>query len=175
MRPPDVESLLPAVFQRTALPGSPLTALVEVMSALQEPAEQALRTFPDHLSAYRTPDAFVPYLASWVDLDRLLTDQPYDDSETRAPYPAGVGRLRELVVQAARHSAWRGTHAGLVHLLVTATGVGGFAVEEPAPFRIRVRVPAAARAYEPLVRRVVESEKPAAVSAEVVDEEAGPA
>ena len=172
MLPQAIESLLPAVFQRTAVPGSPLAALLDVMSALHEPDERVLGDFPDYLSAYRTPDAFVPYLAGWVDLERLLTDHPADYAKSRPPFPAGTGRLRELVAQAAVHAAWRGTHAGLVHVLETATGLRGFAIDESTPFVIRVLLPEAARPYETLVRRIVESEKPAYVSARLDYEDA---
>jgi len=54
--------------------------------------------------------------------------------------------------------------------LEIATGVTGFGIDEPAgrPFHVVVRVPPAAADQMALVRRVVDTEKPAATTAEVV-------
>jgi phage tail-like protein len=170
-----IQSLLPTVFQRTATEGSPLAALLDIMETLHAPSEETLERFADHLSPYRTPDRFVAYLACWVGLERILTDHPEDYARSLPPFPSGTGRLRELIATAAWHARWRGTARGLIHFLETATGVAGFTVDEQVPgedgqvraFHIRVVAPPAVRPLEGLVRRIVESEKPAYVTAEL--------
>ena len=90
-------------------------------------------------------------------------------------YPAGTGRLREVIAAAAYLSKWRGTAQGLLRFLETATGIDGFRIEEQVldangehrPFHIRVRSPASAQAYRPLIERIVEMEKPAYVTYEL--------
>src|SRR5690606_12309810 len=119
----EIAALLPEVFRRTLVRGGLLDGLLDVMHGLHEPSERVLRELPAYFDPYRTPDAFVPYLATWLDLDRFL-GAPSD------PFPAGSGRLRELVANAARLSALRGTAAGLALFLEVATGLTGFAVRE---------------------------------------------
>jgi hypothetical protein len=59
-----------------------------------------------------------------------------------------------------------------LYFLETATGVLGFEIEENSPdadgqqraFHITVRVPAKAKPYLPLIRQIVEAEKPAYVT-----------
>jgi hypothetical protein len=145
MRRSAIERLLPAAYQQAAGPGTVLAALLAVMEGLHEPSERVLAAAPELFSPYRTRPDLVPFLAGWVAADHL-----------RLP-PVPVGRLRDLVA------------TGLRAVLETATGVPGFAVEEPAdrPFHIVVRAPAAARPQLQLVRHIVEIEKPAAVTCEV--------
>jgi phage tail-like protein len=174
MKQSEIEQLLPAVFQRTSRPESPLSALLEVMEALHEPSEDVLARTHTYFHPYRTPDYFVPYLAGWVDLDRLLPSGEEDGGGT-SPFPAGIGRLRELVAAAAFLSKWRGTARGLQRFLETATGLAGFEVVDDVldpdgltrPFHVLVRAPVAAKSYEELIERIVQSEKPAYVTCEV--------
>lgn len=173
MRRAEIEPLLPAVFRRTLRPGSPLDALLAVMSGLHAPAEEVLAALDAAFDPRRAEDAMVPFLARWVDLERLLDDGSGRD--TRGSLPTGLGRLRELVAAAARLSQWRGTARGLILFLETATGVPGFAVDElvpgpgglPRPFHIRVRVPAGAAPWRALIERIVAMEKPAYVTSEL--------
>jgi phage tail-like protein len=157
MRRSAIERLLPAAYQQAAGPGTVLAALLAVMEGLHEPSERVLAAAPELFSPYRTRPDLVPFLAGWVAADHL-----------RLP-PVPVGRLRDLVATGAATAQWRGTATGLRAVLETATGVPGFAVEEPAdrPFHIVVRAPAAARPQLQLVRHIVEIEKPAAVTCEV--------
>ena len=67
---------------------------------------------------------------------------------------------------------------GLVRFLETATGVEGFVVDEevdaagrPRPFHCVVRAPAAARRLRDLVQQIVEAEKPAFVTYELIQTE----
>ncbi|MFN8073810.1 MAG: phage tail protein [Kineosporiaceae bacterium] len=172
MRADHVALLLPEVYQRAVLPGSPLAALLEVMEALHAPTEEVLGSLPAVFDPQRAPERFVPYLAGWVDLDRWLEDD--------GTFPAGSARLRQLVASAAALSRRRGTVSGLRDTLTLALGVPGVVVDDavPAasgvgvrPFHVRVSLPAAAREYASLVARIVDQEKPAHVSAEIVYEE----
>ena len=108
MRPSEIERLLPAIFQRTGGEGTPLAALLEVMGALLQPAEDALDDLDRNFSARRAPDGFVPLLARWVDLD--------------VPVTTGLGHFREAIARAVELSQWRGSLHGLQASLETATG-----------------------------------------------------
>lgn len=183
MKRAEIEGLLPGVFQRAVTPGSPLLALLEAMEALHAPDEEALARLPDYFDPYTAPERLVPFLARWVDLDRLLASRGLEDAGP--PIASGLGRLRELIAAAAYLSKWRGTARGLVASLETATGVHGFAVEEGAaaadagagrgnpaptsrPFHIHVLAPAGAQKHQPLIVQIIEMEKPAYVTYELV-------
>jgi phage tail-like protein len=180
MRRRSIERLLPAVYQRSALPGGALGALLDAMETLHAPTEEALAAVEDLFHPYRTPDRLVPFLARWVALDHVLPRSRADtaalaDEVSRLPIP--IGRLRDLVAEAATLAQRRGTAAGLRMFLELATGEAGFAVDEPEgrPFHVVVRVPPAATHHIELVRRIVALEKPAAVTCEVVSPESGAA
>jgi phage tail-like protein len=168
MRRPQIDQLLPSTYQRTAEPGSVLGALLDVMEHLHAPDEVVLDAVDEYLDPWRCPDAFVPFLARWVDLDWLLpADAPAERPVAFAP---GYGRLRTLVAHGAQLAQWRGTSAGLRWFLELATGVSGYAVDEVGhgrPFHVLVLAPAAAEPHLDLVRRIVAGEKPAFVTAEV--------
>ena len=184
MRRVEIEQLLPAIFQRALTRGSLGSALLEAMEALHAPSEAALATLHTTLDPRLAPNTFVPYLARWVDLDRL-----YDDERaTTAPAVLArlhatieFDRLRELVADAAYLSRWRGTAKGLLHFLETATGVRGFAIDErvaaghgtPRPFHMRITAPAAAASSQALIVRIIELEKPAYVTYELAIATAG--
>ncbi|WP_164015833.1 phage tail protein [Pyxidicoccus trucidator] len=162
MRSPDIQRLLPGVFQRTAQPASPLAALLEVMEVLHAPSEGVLSGLESHFDPRRAPDRFVPFLARWVGMD--------------LPVTTGLGRLRELVAAAVDISRWRGTARGLLLFLTTATGRTDFEVDEavpgpdglPRPFHVRVRAPAEVEAHRLLLERIIEREKPAYVTYELL-------
>ena len=158
MKRTEIKHLLPGIFQSMFAEGTPLAAILEVMEALHAPSEEQLRTLEANFSPYRAPDSFVPFLARWVDLDRLFEK-----------------RLRGLVAAAAYLSQWRGTGKGLMLFLETATGAHGFAIEErvpgsdgkPRPFHFRVHAPRELTSYRALIQRIIESEKPAYVTYEI--------
>lgn len=184
MKRAEIERLLPEIFQRTLPPDaeadSPLRVFLSAMETLHAPTEDVLDALDAYFDPYRTPDRFVPYLASWVDLDAVWLDAP--EGYTLAnlpPFPTGTGRLRALMAAAADLSRWRGTEAGLRRFLETATGLTGFDISEEVegddgaiiPFHIRVRAPADAAPHVALVRRIIELEKPAYVTYELIVEE----
>lgn len=169
---------MPQVFRQTMRPGRPLNALLEVMELLHAPAEDVLAHLETYFNAYSTPDIFVPYLASWVDLDRFYpfySAQPLALQRTMDPISTGTGQLRELIAAAAYLSQWRGTAKGLKLFLETATGINGFELVEnvadangnPRPFHIRILAPQDAEPHIALIERIVEQEKPAYVSYEL--------
>ena len=181
MKADQIARFLPETYRAALGSGHLLETLLVVMETMHAPADAVLDGLDSHFEARRTPDRFVPYLASWLDLDRYL-DWP---GGPQAPprYAAGLGRLRELTAQAAELGRWRGTSDGLLRFLEVATGIPGFAIEEnppdeqgaPRPFHLRVRAPPAALEVKDLVYRVVEAEKPAHVTSEVEFEGGRPA
>jgi phage tail-like protein len=164
-----IKRLLPAIFQRAVQPGNPLSAILDVMEAMHSPPECVLQDLAVTFDPHRTPDAFVPYLASWVDLEVLL-DVPHFEGAS-ATLSTGVGRLRELAATAATLSRWRGTRKGLSLFLETATGMKGFEVDEEVreegkikPFHLRITAPGELIAHRMLIQRIIELEKPAYVT-----------
>ncbi|MEK8105511.1 phage tail protein [Micromonospora sp. M12] len=77
------------------------------------------------------------------------------------------------MANAALLARWRGTPYGMRRALELATGVAGFAIDEPTeqPFHVLVRVPVAAAGQLAVITRIVEAEKPAATTVEIVLEE----
>jgi phage tail-like protein len=159
--------LLPEVIRRGAGPGTPLSALLDVMEAMHAPAETAIRELPAMLDPQSARDDFVPFLASWVGLDDVIPDG--------AEFEAGTGRLRQLVATSAARARRRGTLDGLRETLAIATGRVDITVDDAVtgpdggvlPFHVDVEVPADAVGLLDLVNRLVEHEKPAFVTARV--------
>jgi hypothetical protein len=175
MKQAEIKTLLPDVFQRTAYPGTPIAGLLLLMEVLHAPSEEVLSRLDAIFDPRRTFADNVPYLASWVDLDRLFRENPRRTLRATPPFPAistGVGRLRELTAAAAYLSKWRGTAKGLLSFLQIATGLTGFEVLEqvpgpngqPIPFHIVVRAPVEAAVHRSLIERIIEIEKPAYVT-----------
>jgi hypothetical protein len=198
MRRTAIESLLPGIFRRSLAPGNAAWGFLEVMEQLHAPSEDALADLGATFDPRRTRDAFVPLLAQWVNLDRIVTgtgDGATRAAETEPGFVRGdvstgargptiriePGRYRELTAVAARLSRWRGTRRGLLLFLRTATGIADFEIDEQVPgkngtalpFHIRVRAPEAAREFQALITRIIEVEKPAYVTYDLVFE--GPA
>jgi phage tail-like protein len=178
MKQKAIEFLLPEVFRRTVRPGEPLDGILRTMEDLHAPSIEILGRFDAYLDPYRTSDGFVPYLARWLDLERLF-DDPNEDytvpDEAHPPISSGLGRLRELIAWAAKLSQRRGTRQGLLKFLEVATGIPGFSIDEDVmgpdgralPFHIRVRSPQAARIHRSLIERIISLEKPAYVTYEL--------
>jgi phage tail-like protein len=174
MRRSEMAGLLPGVYQLALNPtevsalaaDTRLAAALDAMEEMHHPAEQILDRLESYVDPRRAPDEFVTYLAGWVDLEWL----------TGGRVTTGPGRLRELVADAMTLSRWRGTCQGLVDFLIAATGDSGFSIDEappdadgrPQPFHMRVNAPGAVREHDALIGRIVETEKPAYVTYELV-------
>lgn len=178
MKHAEIRALLPAIFQQAARDGSPLDVLLDVMEQLHAPAEDVLAGLDRYFDPRRAPDAFVAFLATWVDLRELLRAVPTDasDGALREPLATGTGRLRELVAAAAYLSQWRGTNRGLQRFLETATGRSGFVIDEQVtdprtgrvrPYHIHVHAPGDTEAVRPLLEKIIVMEKPAYVTFEL--------
>jgi len=165
MNPQEILRLLPEVFQRTYREKTPLDGLLAAMAALLSPIEETLDNLDAAFDPHRTPDEFVPMLAEWVDMDHLGET----GGEENPSFPSGLGRLRELCAAAAELARVRGTRAGLLRFLETATGCPGFELLEgvtgperrPRPFHFIVRAPHESQSHAGLLRTLVELEKPA--------------
>jgi phage tail-like protein len=177
MSRPEPRALLPGIFQEAAESGGVLDALLDVMAHLHGQLETTLEEFPRVLAPFDSPSPFVPYLAYWLGLGPLLS--PEEDrarlAESAPPArsrPTLVEpRLRALVADAAYLAQWRGTQPGLAMFLGIATGNMEFHIEEEPgggrPFSIVVRASAQTRDYEPLIRKIIELEKPVHVTYEL--------
>jgi phage tail-like protein len=169
-----IKRLLPSVFQRTVRAANPLLAILDVMEAMHAPSESALDNLDTTFDPHRTPDQFVPYLASWVDLEILL-DVPRGGSSSSASLSTGLGRLRELAAAAVSLSQWRGTRKGLQLFLETATGRQEFEIKEqvigadgrPNPFHLQISAPGDLAQHRTLIEKIIELEKPAYVTYEL--------
>jgi phage tail-like protein len=171
----EIKTLLPEVFQRSLCTGNPLLSLLKVMEMLHAPSEAVLSGLDAIFDPRRTREDFVPYLARWVNLERVLfepvslrTTRP----KARQTTSLDLGRMRELIVHAATLSKWRGTARGLLLFLQIATGIEGYRIEEQTigedgrvrPFHLRIVAPGSAALYRPTVERIIEQEKPAYVT-----------
>jgi phage tail-like protein len=173
-----IEWLLPELFRRTVVSGNPISALLDIMEALHAPPEGILGDLDRIFDPHRTADDFVPFLACWLDLDRFFGKWVLAPlaGEHQEAITTGTGRLRELVARAAYLSKWRGTAKGLIAFLETATGVKGFGVREQIqdeegksqPFHMEVEVPGELEPHFALIDRIIESEKPAYVTYQIV-------
>jgi phage tail-like protein len=175
MKRSEIERLLPTVIRRTIRQNNPLPAILEVMSALHEPSEALLAGLDGIFNPFRTPDAFVPFLARWLDLERIFDGACAPASDGRSPISTGLGCLRALTASASYLSQWRGSKKGLDRFLEIATGTQGFIIEETGagtdiPFHLRVVAPDAVKPHRSLIERIIESEKPAYVTYELAFE-----
>lgn len=171
MKHQNIKRLLPEVFQRTDQPGSALYAILETMEALTEPAEDILQQVPDYFNPYLSPEKFLPFLASWVDLDRFFPSLQQPTIEQCSVPKQNYGNLRELILAAPKLSKLRGTSAGLKLFLETATGQTGFEIKENSEingekqaFHIEIIAQKKAKKHSSLIKRIIEQEKPAYVT-----------
>jgi len=161
MRSTEIAGMLPEVFQR-AIPSSPLfRAFLDVMELLHADTERRLATIETTFDPRRCPAGFLPMLAAWTASGLYVS--------------TGSGRQREVIASAVALSQWRGTPRQLLAALTIATGATGIELHEnvdrsgnPRDFHVLVRVPSASSTHEPMIRSIIESEKPAHVTYELV-------
>jgi phage tail-like protein len=171
-----IAKLLPAVIRAGDQDGSVLHAALAVMEGFLAPAEAALAALDQFFDPRRAPDAFLLMTAAWAGLEPYLDERDPNRRGGQARLAIDLGNLRELVVRAAAFGRLRGTRDALLQMLEIATGLEGFAIIEeplgadgrPVPFHFQVKVPAAAHGFRALIARIVEREKPAYSTAEIV-------
>jgi phage tail-like protein len=176
-----IARLLPEIFQRTlptgwavSAPGKTPTpgvlgAFLGVMERLHAPSEAALEHLDTYFDPRQAPEEWLPFLALWLDLDRLLTYE--------GKFPGGAEGLRRLILAAVALAKERGTHAGLRKFLETATGISGIEIETASdrPYHIVVVCPEPEpRAYGMTLVQfcnwldaLIAAEKPAYVTSDV--------
>ncbi|MBN1983465.1 MAG: hypothetical protein JW795_18150 [Chitinivibrionales bacterium] len=180
MKHAEINKLLPSIFQQTCVEKTPLWAILKVMETLHEPTERQLENLTDLFNPRSTFDQFVYLLAYWVDMEWLIVKkQSGITSQRQTSYDSKIGdlgRLRELIANAAMLAQWRGTTQGLLLFLKIATGYDQFEIDEqvrdgagkPIGFHIRIRIGKEAKDSIELVRAIVEREKGAYLTYELV-------
>jgi hypothetical protein len=174
MRHSEIQRLLPEIFRRTIVPGTPLSALLEVMELLHERASRAIGRWDELLDPLLTDDDWVPFLGRWLDQERFFeAGRATDHCDSGVTQSNRLGRLRELAGAGAQIAQWRGTARGLLLVLETVTGLPGqFMIDEQVrgpgsdvlPFHICVRAPASVLSDRCLLDRIIQQEKPAYVT-----------
>ncbi len=171
-----IAKLLPEVFRETNQPNSALEAVLGVMEAFTNPTENVLSSLDAWFDPRRAPDKFLVMLATWVALGPYVEDTGQEARDGWSRRSIDPGSLRELVSRGASLARLRGTRSTLLAMLQIATGIDGFEVIEnppgangqPQPYSFRVEAPAAAKPFEGVVSRIVEREKPAFITAEII-------
>ena len=163
-----IERLLPAVIRQTSRPDGPLVAFLAAMERLHERTEEQLAAIETVFDPRRTDPKFVPFLAYWVNLDVLLKKLAAGREIGSGLLPWRFGNLRELIASAAELAKWRGTRKGLTRFLNLAIGIPSFEIVEEPGFHIKVQVPKEATQFEFVIRSIIELEKPAHVTYELV-------
>jgi phage tail-like protein len=164
-----IRALLPEVFRaRADVQGGVMEDLLEAMVDLHAPVHGALEELERYFDCYRCPDRFVPFLTHWVGFDYLASNVPTADH--KAAHDVDLVDARNLVRSAMNLTRRRGTRSGMTSLLETATGCEGFVIDDGGgrPFHMYVTAPPGALNKKALVRRIVEQEKPAYMTVEIV-------
>ena len=178
MKVKQIINLLPYVYQEACNEKSPLKALLNSMETLHKKTEAQLDVLDETLDARRTSPDFVYFLAGWVDMLDVLSQQDeflQENDPENMELVSGLGRLRELIMQSAEIARWRGTSKGLTKFLETATGLAGYKIEEcvtgednhEKAFHIRIKAPVQSKTMHSLIKRIIELEKPAYVTYEL--------
>ncbi|MCF8111194.1 MAG: hypothetical protein K9J85_06860 [Desulfobacteraceae bacterium] len=177
MKHEEIKKILPSMFREAVSAQSPLDSIVGVMETLHRNTEVMLEEIDAVFDPIRTNKDFVWYLAGWVDLDWIYKQSESDTGCLKAAL--NTEDFRKLISLAWYLSKWRGTAEGLKLFLETATGVDGFEIKENPegdnggimPFHIEITVPEAASGKRHLVERIIENEKPAYVTYNMVPKE----
>jgi phage tail-like protein len=171
-----IARLLPEAYQGAIRADNPLGAVLAAMEALHAPAEARLDTLDAQVDPLRADEPFVFMLADWLGLAGYLDWSGGRPGFGMPSFAAGTGRLRLLVAEAVELGRSRGARSTLERFLTVATGLSGITIEDaigdaagrPLPFHLRVTLPAAAGRYADLIGRIVDAERPAHATYEIV-------
>lgn len=173
MKPEVIARLLPAVYQR-AMPDasadsadSVFFAALSVMEAMHESTEAFLADRERFIDPLRAEPRFVAAVGRWLGLGDYL------DASDGPAVP--VAEIRELTRRAAFLARSRGTAESIITICELVTGLKGFTIEENVhgedgrriPYHVRLVAPAEARGRRRALERIVASEKPCFVTAEI--------
>lgn len=170
MKTTEIKEILPSQFRQGMKKGSPLEAIVNVMAELHIKTDEILADLDRFFAPMRTDESFVPFLAQWVDLDWIyrINGKNFGPDQTLI----STDHVRKLISLAWYLSKWRGSAKGLILFLETATGIGGFSINESPldtdgrilPFHMEITVPGSAASKRHLIERIIDNEKPAYVT-----------
>ncbi|HEX6289754.1 MAG TPA: phage tail protein [Herpetosiphonaceae bacterium] len=131
-----------------------------IFEAINDPLERMIDQIPFYFDPRLTPESFLPWLASWVD---LVLNENWTVEQRRALIRAAPDLYR-----------WRGTRRGLSEYIKLYAGVKPIIVEpheteqngeqEPLPphvFRVVLNVPDPDEIDRDIIEAIIESEKPA--------------
>lgn len=171
----EIPRFLPESYRIAASrPNGPLAAMLAIMEGMHAPAEIVIDNLAAYVSPFAAPDPFVLLQASWLGIDRYF-DWSGDRPGAGTPrFRTGIAPLRLLVAEAAELGRERGTQGALIRFLETATGIRGFTVVEgapdgtPIPFHFTVHAPAATAPLEDFILRIIEGERPAHATFDLV-------
>ena len=148
-----------------------LGTFLAVMEQLHAPSEIALATLEQNFDPWRAPEDWLPFLASFLDLDRFLKS---DENQTWS-FPGGTQRLRQLIMEAVTLNKERGTDPGLRRFLSIATGIDQIEITTAAerPYHLLITCPEVQVAgmsrgeFRVWLEELVKAEKPAFVTCEI--------
>jgi phage tail-like protein len=171
-----IAKLLPEVYRDALVSGGVLDTALAVMTRFITPPETALSSLDAWFDPRRAPDDFLVLIATWVALGAYVDERDFDSRGGRGALSIDPGNLRELVARGALFARQRGTRGTMLAMLEIATGIEGFHIVDnppdengkPLPYAFRVEAPAAAKGMNGIITRVVEREKPAFATAEIV-------
>jgi len=147
------QELLPSVYQAAirARPDGPLPVLLKCMDSMLAPVEREAEDFAAILDPYRTRPEFLPMLGAWLAAGTDVADA----------LPPNRAWLASAVDLAQR----RGTADGLERTLRLASGMPGFEVDERTErFHVSFRAPVEAIGLEDALRHLIEAQRPAHVT-----------
>ena len=180
MKQNEIKRYLPEVFRRTVRPENPLEIILGIMEKLHEPGEQVLDILDMYFDPRRTKNVMVPFMSYWINLEWLLTEEQKNGKNLTPsnlePLTNGLGRLRELIANGSYLSKWRGTADGLKLFIIIATGVKYLEIQinttndhgKSVPYHFMIKIEKDARRFEPVLDIIIEHEKPAYTTYEIV-------
>ena len=165
MNAKQIEQFLPEFWRETALPGTPVAALLDVMAGMLAPVERQISGISMTLDPMRAAEEMLPFLARMLGMDTLTPSANGPDGQL---HPSN---LRVVLNEAAPLLDQRGTPAALLRALALAVGEG-FSVDEcpdaEASFHIAIHCPSGTETHRGLIEAAVRLMKPAHVTHDLI-------